>query len=406
MVVLRWLWRLVMGLLPAVLVTGGVLLTAEHYTFTGTPSWLASLPFIFLGIVLLLAVLFQQFRISLVVFPVTAVAWRCGVASEVTAPTALLASVVLPCWFTVVAVQRERRVLSPAGLLGMLISLVTAGLLLAAGSDGIREFMQPLYDVRRGNWEEWWQLAPASLGFLAAGWFTWLVVRRARTHALLLFSLMLVLLALNAAAPLLGELATEPLSLCAWNGAAVLLVWALLEGAWKHAFIDQLTGLPGRRALDQHLVSPGRRYAIAMADIDRFKRINDRHGHETGDQVLKYIASRLRAFRPGTAYRYGGEEFAIVFRRGSVESHVAALDELRQGIAGRPFVIRGPDRPRKKPRGQQKHAVGPRRKIHVTISIGIACRSDSLRSTVAVFEAADKALYRAKRKGRNRVCAA
>jgi len=406
MVVLRWLWRLILGLFPAVLVTGGVLLMAEHYTFSGTPSWLKSLPFILLSIVLLLAVLFQQFRISLVVFPVATVAWLCSVASEVIAPTALLASIVLPCWFTVVALQKERRVLSPAGLLGVIGSLVVAGLLLAAGSDGIREFMQPLYDVRRGNWEEWWQLAPASLGFLAAGWFTWLIVQRARTHALLLFVLMLVLFALNAAAPLLGELAAEPLSLCAWNGAAILLVWALLEGAWKHAFIDPLTGLPGRRALDQHLVSPGRRYAIAMADIDRFKRINDRYGHETGDQVLKYIAAHLRAFRPGTAYRYGGEEFVIVFRRGAARSHVPALDELRLGIADRPFIIRGPDRPTKKPKHKRSNVVGPRQKIKVTLSIGIACRSDSLRSPVAVLEAADKALYRAKRKGRNRVCAA
>ena len=300
--------------------------------------------------------------------------------------------------------SRRRSNLSQRGF--TLIELVVAGFLLAGESGSIAEMMRPLYELSRGDWEEWWQPAPMSLGLLSAGWFTWLIARRNRAHALLLLSLMLALLALNAAAPLLGELATAPLSLCAWSGAALLLLWSVLEGAWQHAFIDQLTGLPGRRALDQRLVSPGRRYAIAMADIDNFKRINDRYGHEIGDQVLKCIASQLRAFRHGKAHRYGGEEFAIIMRRGTQATRIAALNELREGIAGRPFVVRDPDRPKKKPRQRHTHAVGSRKKITVTVSIGIADRARDRRTARAVLEAADRALYRAKRGGRNWVCAA
>ena len=137
-------------------------------------------------------------------------------------------------------------------------------------------------------------------------------------------------------------------------------------------------------------------------DIDHFKRINDRHGHEVGDQVLRYVASRLRENRAGKAYRYGGEEFVIVCTRGNYERNVAALEELREAIADKGFVRRGRKRPRRKP-SQPRTRGGSRHTVGVTASIGVARNSDRYDSASDVLRAADKALYRAKRAGRNRL---
>ncbi|MDP0971523.1 diguanylate cyclase, partial [Klebsiella pneumoniae] len=80
------------------------------------------------------------------------------------------------------------------------------------------------------------------------------------------------------------------------------------------AFRDELTGLPGRRALNERTQRLGRNYVLAITDVDHIKRFNDTHGHDVGDQVLRLVASKLSKVNGGgRAYRYGGEEFAVVF---------------------------------------------------------------------------------------------
>ena len=97
--------------------------------------------------------------------------------------------------------------------------------------------------------------------------------------------------------------------------AGAILFISLLEESHSLAFRDTLTGLPGRRALEERLRSLGGRYTIAMVDIDHFKNFNDQHGHDVGDQVLKLVAARLAEVGGGgRAYRYGGEEFSVLFR--------------------------------------------------------------------------------------------
>jgi len=187
--------------------------------------------------------------------------------------------------------------------------------------------------------------------------------------------------------------------------AAALLVVAVLRDSHRMAFRDELTGLPGRRALDERLKATGRTYAVAMVDVDHFKKFNDTHGHDVGDQVLKLVASRLAAVSGGgIAFRYGGEEFTIVFPGKDADEAAQHLEQLRADIAGYRMALRAPDRPRRTRSGKRRRgAPGGTKNLSVTVSIGVAARTPRHDEPEAVIKAADRALYRAKRGGRNRV---
>jgi PleD family two-component response regulator len=164
-----------------------------------------------------------------------------------------------------------------------------------------------------------------------------------------------------------------------------------------------LTGLPARRALDEKMMMLGRRYAIAMIDVDHFKKFNDTYGHDVGDQVLKMVGSNMQKVTGGgKPYRYGGEEFTVVFPGKNMKRVVPHLEELRENIAEYRLAIRNKDRPKQARQGK-KQRVGKNadKKVSVTVSVGVAERNDSLRTPGDVLKAADKALYRAKMKGRN-----
>lgn len=190
-----------------------------------------------------------------------------------------------------------------------------------------------------------------------------------------------------------------------WTGvAAFLLTVAIVESSIKMAFCDELTGLPARRAMNEFLLKAGRRYTVAMVDVDHFKKINDLHGHDVGDQVLRMVATCLRRVTGGgRAYRYGGEEFAVIFQNKDLERSLPHLEELRATIARTIFVIRGRKRPKRKPEKPTKKNTG-KATIQVTVSIGVASRDDKHINAVQLFKAADQALYKAKKGGRNRVC--
>jgi PleD family two-component response regulator len=149
-----------------------------------------------------------------------------------------------------------------------------------------------------------------------------------------------------------------------------------------------------------------------MVDVDFFKKFNDTFGHETGDDVLRKVARQLeRVGGGGTAFRFGGEEFAIVFRDTTLEESKYSAEELRQAIEEDLFVVRGPSRSaRKRPerRASTKRSKNPKAvKTGVTVSIGVADTNSvghlHVTDPQEVIAAADKALYRAKDLGRNRV---
>jgi diguanylate cyclase (GGDEF)-like protein len=182
--------------------------------------------------------------------------------------------------------------------------------------------------------------------------------------------------------------------------AGLIIILSTLETAYAMAYQDELTGLPSRRSLNNTMQSLGRRYAIAMLDIDFFKKFNDRYGHDVGDQVLRLVASHIgHVGGGGKPFRYGGEEFTVVFPGKSKKDVISHLESLRESIAGAQFGLRGKSRPKKKPKKRTKRK-SPKT-ASVTISIGVAEAGPKLTKPAEVIKAADRALYRAKKKGRN-----
>ena len=185
----------------------------------------------------------------------------------------------------------------------------------------------------------------------------------------------------------------------------LILVVAVAHEAYQMAFRDELTGLPGRRALNERLQRLGRTYVIAMADVDHFKKFNDSHGHGVGDQVLRVVAQQLRLIGGGgKAYRYGGEEFTLVFPGKTLEQCLPHLEKVREAVERYQLQLRDQGRrPASDQQGRQRRGAAGAASVSVTVSLGVAERLPEQRSADEVIKAADQALYRAKSAGRNRV---
>lgn len=193
---------------------------------------------------------------------------------------------------------------------------------------------------------------------------------------------------------------------------AVAITVSVVETSYKLAYEDELTRLPGRRAFNQTIAALSDEYAIAMVDVDHFKKFNDTYGHEVGDQVLRMVASRLtRVTGDGLPFRCGGEEFAVIFPGKKAEDAMDHVEELRRSIEESTFTVRGPERSKRR-RDERRYCHSPRhlqnQKIgaSVTVSIGLAQPRVANDDVHWVIEAADKALYAAKQRGRNRVVVA
>ena len=183
--------------------------------------------------------------------------------------------------------------------------------------------------------------------------------------------------------------------------AGIILVVAVIESSFFLAYRDVLTGLPARRALTDALDRLAGQYTIAMVDVDHFKQVNDRYGHDVGDQVLRLVAARLAGVtHGGTAYRYGGEEFALVFPGKDVADVQPELERLRKVIAESSFRVRRFNRLRRKPSTLKRRS--PRAELEITVSMG-AAEAGGRGKADDVIRLADRALYQAKEGGRNRV---
>ncbi|MGA2895331.1 MAG: PleD family two-component system response regulator [Xanthobacteraceae bacterium] len=161
------------------------------------------------------------------------------------------------------------------------------------------------------------------------------------------------------------------------------------------AITDALTNLFNRRYMESHLgtlleqaAARGKPLSALIIDIDFFKAINDTHGHDAGDDVLRDFALRIKRSIRGIdlACRYGGEEFVIIMPETDMAVAAMVAERLRRRIAAEPFAI------------QQGT-----RHVPVTISIGIAALRGQDDTAAMLLKRADQALYRAKRDGRNRV---
>lgn len=189
-----------------------------------------------------------------------------------------------------------------------------------------------------------------------------------------------------------------------YSAMAIIGLTQVIIDLYSLAYLDELTGLAGRRALRQDTMKLSGAYTIAMLDIDFFKKVNDKYGHDVGDQVLRFVSGIAKKVTGGgKPYRYGGEEFTLVFPGKKKNEVIPHLEALRKNIAERPFVIRAKNRPEQKPEQIQKRR-DDTLKISVTVSIGVADNAKKSVTPQDVIKEADQALYKAKKTGRNRVC--
>lgn len=201
--------------------------------------------------------------------------------------------------------------------------------------------------------------------------------------------------------------------------AGLILIGSVIENSYFLAYHDELTSLPARRAFNEVLLELHDPYVIAAVDIDHFKSFNDTYGHETGDQVLRMVASKLAGVTgSGRAFRVGGEEFSILFSGVSAKEVLPHLELLRADIEDSVFRVRCGGERRSTQHGVDRRRPSTRRnfrssrpsrssknEISVTVSIGVAEPSRRLSTPEQVIRAADKALYSAKNAGRNQVVA-
>ena len=180
------------------------------------------------------------------------------------------------------------------------------------------------------------------------------------------------------------------------SAAGLMLMIGIIEDSYSMAYIDELTGIPSRRALKENLMKLGNKYVIAMLDIDFFKKFNDKYGHDVGDDVLKLVASNLaKVTGGGKAFRYGGEEFTILFPGKSINDVIPHLESLREQVSKAGYT-RKPSKA-KNAKSKREHTS----QLFVTVSIGVCEKNSTYKDPNDVIKGADKALYRAKKKGRN-----
>jgi diguanylate cyclase (GGDEF)-like protein len=309
--------------------------------------------------------------------------------------TNLATAFLLPLNFAFFAAVKERGVFTPYGFLNIGAIAAQAAavrLLIEKGSERIERFLR--WDGLAGNWTGLSWSGLLSFAVIALFLVVLVFMRRTNVDVGLLWALCAVFAGLHQI--------DAPGAMHFYGGAAgVILMFAVLEHGFDIAYRDELTGLPGRRAFNEFVPQLRRRYTIAMCDVDHFKAFNDSYGHDAGDRVLKMVASTLlRVHGGGRAFRYGGEEFALVFEGRTAKEAEPALEALRAAIAKMSLVPEGLERSRKKAGPRNGDAKGEDAAT-ITISIGVADHSPDRGAPEVVLEAADAALYRAKASGRN-----
>lgn len=369
---------------------------------------LNSFPYLICAVCAVLAYLFGRGRLLMASAGVATLYWliqnhlQVSLGNPDAARLFLVASLASPLLILYLLSIPERGIFSGPGmmLIACFVALVGACFPLADWIASAPSDLSALFSPRAAEGYTLSRGASLVYGLVALVALVLLVWRNTETEAALIG-------VLAASFCALAFLHLEYISVVMASAAGMSLAWGLVRSSHSMAYRDELTGLLSRRALNERLKSLGRRYTIAMLDVDHFKRFNDTHGHDVGDEVLKLVASRVKQVgNGGTAYRYGGEEFCIVFPRKSSEDCAAALDEVREGIAGYKMSIRDRNRrPIKAKEGSRKRGATKLGKnvVSVTISAGIAARDDQCSNPEEVLLAADSKLYRAKKAGRNKV---
>lgn len=299
-----------------------------------------------------------------------------------------LFSLLLPCNLLYFGTATERGILAPAGRRAFLVIglqlLFIAGVVLSGDRSLIAEMDKPFLASLLP-----FKTAVPHAALLAAGMCGLILLagrRQGSQTAHFRLSMFWTLLAVMLARHFQYDFGLMSLFYAA-AGFAILVT--VIQDYYFKAYLDELTGLPSRRSLNEEMSSLEGDYTIAMLDVDFFKKFNDTYGHDAGDDVLRFIAAIMKEFSYGKAFRYGGEEFTVLLPM-PLEDAMPHLEELCCTIAGSSFVLRGAKRGEKK--------------LSVTVSIGAAGPGPKHKLADTVIKAADTALYRAKESGRNCVC--
>jgi diguanylate cyclase (GGDEF)-like protein len=405
-------WRVSHFALPLGLLAAAWLLRGRGLAQVDAGALFAFLPSLLLLLGGALCVVFGRWRqlcLLLIVYasyvtlaPHVAYYREHGAARGDSEPVFLLAAIALPSLYGIYALWPERgRAAVALGLrLGVLaVSLLLAAVTVSFYASTLRQLLGTIW------WPQWyaaWMHLPQLAYPLSAAMCGLLAIQYLREPRPQHAAQLLVLPGLMGMLPLVF---VQPYLLQAICCAALLaLAAAMVHESFHMAFRDELTGLPGRRALSERLLRLRGDYVLAVLDVDHFKRFNDSHGHDVGDQVLRMVAAQLRKAFGGRAYRQGGEEFVIVFEGTHWEDCLEALEQLRQGIQDYRMHLRNAQqRPLTTRQGRAQRGVGSAGALSVTVSIGAASSEDFDGGPQAIIKVADQALYKAKQSGRNQV---
>jgi len=386
-------------------IAGGVVVAAAWIAGAAglpAPYWpvIEVLPEILAALLLVMAWRFRRSRLAAAttIVAVTSVLLRGPLTVEsgaVGGPGLPLLALLLPVNLGVLAVLRDQPLQRVSSLVHLTVILVQPWLVASV----LRLTAAAPPSAPRAAWIDLLGSPEASLlAFLMAAVLTGLAFAVRRDS----FEVALAWVLVATALAVLGNGDPRARSLLLAAGQLALLA-AAIEDSYRLAYHDQLTGLPGRRALDETLERLEGSFVVAMVDVDHFKSFNDRFGHDVGDQALRMVADELASVEDGgRAFRYGGEEFAVLFTSTTPEQTSQPLERLRAAIEARTFSIRSPKRPRKKPERPVARSK-PTENVTLTVSIGAAGPGPRRPKPDDVLRAADAALYKAKRRGRNRI---
>ena len=394
--------RIISLLVPETLILAAAALLVTHPALRSTANGLATwIPFTVLAAALLLGWRYNRSRLvfAIALLALTEYVLLNGLGTPRDRLFFHALTLLLPINLALVALLPERGTLTTAGLLRWVLLGVQVAIVVfvvqAFSAPALKFLTARLLPARLFTWTPVPQ--PAILAFLAIG--VLLVMAWLREPQSPVRGYAYALVAVFAA---LSGRAAGPAQEIWLATAGLILVVAVIEASYLMAYRDGLTELPGRRALNEALPRLSGQFTVAMVDVDYFKRFNDTYGHDAGDHVLRLVAARLaQAPGGGTAYRYGGEEFALVFPGKGAEECLPHLEELRETVETSRFTMRRRFRPRNKVKVDKGRK--PKAAITITVSIGVAERNHRHTSPDQVVQAADKALYRAKEAGRNRV---
>ncbi|ORT52542.1 diguanylate cyclase (plasmid) [Vibrio sp. qd031] len=400
--------NLVRLLSPLVLILGVFLgkdalvsLAGDNFTIVG------NLPYILFAIAILICQTFNQGRMGMIALLMTVCYWviqtrlQTPLATGTTRLEYTLLAFILPVAAMMVYLFPEKRLFSQSGALYSLLLLFMVGW----AAITVRHYT----DIGQQElWDGILLIVPqvSTLPLVIVCYSVLLILTSAMLLAYYSRALdFTIYLSLLCAFCTFFALNTPYISSLLFSLAGLLTIANVISTSHELAFVDQLTEIPGRRALESEMKHLGRTYTIAMLDIDHFKSFNDTYGHDTGDQVLRLVASKMTQTRgQAKVYRYGGEEFTVLFKGKTKQQAKPILEDLRQSIQDYRISLRDKSgRPQDDTVGTSKRNQTKKVKtVQVTISIGVADSKEE-RDPTAVTKAADKALYRAKDKGRNRV---